>query len=61
MNQVERRTVSSAPVALTASSARWASGSPRPESSTILGTPRLTAISAKERVASTAPGTARSG
>jgi hypothetical protein len=61
MNQVERSTVSSAPVSRTACSARSASGSPRPDSSASLGTPLCTASSAKEAVASRAPGTAMSG
>ena len=60
-NQVARTIVSSAPESRTACSARSASGSPRPDSSTSRRTPRSTASSANAPTVSAAPGTATSG
>src|SRR5688500_10611745 len=61
MNHAHRTIVHSAPASCTASSARWASSSPRPERSTSRLTPLFTASSANERTAASAPGAARSG
>ena len=58
MNQAERTIVSSVPKSTHRCSARSASGSPRPDSSTSRGPPLRTASAANEAVASTAPGTA---
>ena len=60
-NQLQRTIVHSVPAAISSCSARCASGSPRPESSTSRFTPRA-AASARERAdGSGAPSTARSG
>src|SRR5215218_7089586 len=61
MNQVERRIVHCTPASCTTRSARSASGSPRPESSTSRCTPLLAASLANERTTATAPGTVPRG
>nr|WP_246551293.1 hypothetical protein [Miltoncostaea oceani] len=61
MNQAQRSTVHAAPDARSASSARAAPSSPRPDSSTRRRTPVSRAMSARAATASAAPGTARSG
>jgi hypothetical protein len=61
MNQLQRTTVQSAPESRSARSARSASTSPRPDSSTSRRTPLSSASSASVRIASVEPATARSG
>ena len=60
-NQLQRTTVHSVPAAISSCSARWASGSPRPESSTSRLTPRSAASRANAPTVSGAPSIARSG
>ena len=61
MNQLQRSTVQSAPDSCSARSARSASTSPRPDSSTSRRTPSSSASRASVRIASVEPATARSG
>jgi hypothetical protein len=61
LNQLERTTVQAAPDRRSASSLRWASSSPRPESRTRRSTPASSATAARSPTASGAPGAARSG
>ena len=61
LNQLHRTMVQSAPESCSTRSARWASSSPRPDSSTSRRVPAATASSDSSAIASGAPGTARSG
>ena len=60
-NQLQRTTVHSVPAAAISRSARWASGSPRPESSTSRLTPCAAASCENAPMVSAAPWTAMSG
>ena len=60
-NQLQRTIVYSVPAAISSCSERWASGSPRPDSSTSRLTPACAACRANAPIVSGAPSIARSG